>query len=285
MHKTDTFKAEEAFIETTIGPITKSHIIDKLCEENGVWKIPDSFFGDNGIKITTPHYSLSLTAPDSVRYLRFSHLKQNLHNPDSKSASFDQVPFVFENDIKVASSKAWSQIKLVHENEVIKERFADQDWTYLNHYRGSLDLRPGVSILKSDEGAAIPRERLTQNNKILFFKDVFLYEDDLGDFGYSSLRARVRVQKDCAFILMRSYIRIDNTRIRAIDNRYFIDFADYSLTREVTFSEGSYEEIVKAGFVFEHGFNNDLDQTDKVAPFLRVVSRHCERISIVTGAS
>ena len=40
----------------------------------------------------------------------------------------------------------------------------------------------------------IPKSRLGVDNKILHFKNLFLYEDDLGDFGYSRLRLRIRAQ-------------------------------------------------------------------------------------------
>lgn len=52
--------------------------------------------------------------------------------------------------------------------------------------------------LKNDEykiennTTEIPKSRLGVDNKILYFKNLFLYEDDLGDFGYSRLRLRLR---------------------------------------------------------------------------------------------
>ena len=69
---------------------------------------------------------------------------------------------------------------------------------------------------------------MTPSNPIQHYKDVLLYEDDLGDFGYCQLRVRMRAQKDCIFILVRSYARVDQTSVRILDNRYFIDFNDFN---------------------------------------------------------
>lgn len=67
---------------------------------------------------------------------------------------------------------------------------------------------------------------------MLHYKDILLYEDDLDDFGYSQLRLKARVQRDSIFILLRSYIRVDKTVIRVIDNRFFIDFLDFQKASE-----------------------------------------------------
>jgi hypothetical protein len=76
-------------------------------------------------------------------------------------------------------------------------------------------------------GNEIPKDRLTPENPIEHYKDILLYEDDLGDFGYSQLRVRLRAQKDSIFILLRSYVRVDQTSVRILDNRFFIDFNDF----------------------------------------------------------
>ena len=67
---------------------------------------------------------------------------------------------------------------------------------------------------------------------MLHYKDILLYEDDLGDFGFSQFRLKARVQNDSVFILTRSYIRVDKTVIRVLDNRYYIDFLDFEHDQE-----------------------------------------------------
>ena len=277
MFDKDSFTIENVEMNTSKGPITKASIIDEICSENKIWKLPDSFFGDNSILVSTPFYKLSLSSIESVKYLRYSHLISKLYNPDFQTSNLVQLPLVFQNDIKVSNSQNWTS--LTHDNLPIKEQTLDQDWTFLNHFPGFLSIFPSAKFTREISGMEIPKNRLGQENKILFYKDLFLYEDDLGDFGYSCLRVRFRVQKDCAFALMRSYVRIDGARIRSIDCRIFIDFADYSLTRELLYSDSTYQEIKDAGFVFEPGFNNDNDQTDKVARFLKPIGKFTERLA------
>lgn len=279
MVKTENFTIGEAHIHTSKGVITKSDQIDEITKNNQLSKIPDSFFGDNFIKINTPFYDINISAIDSCKYLKYSELKTKHFTKNETVNNFSQIPFFFVNDIKVSNSKTWSQLKILHGNELIKEQFLDQDWTYLNHYRGLIDISEKVTVKNETKNIEIPKNRLTQENKILFYSDLFLYEDDLGDFGYSCLRSRMRVQNDSAFILLRSYIRIDGNRIRSIDNRIFIDFEDYSIIREISFFDSTYQEIIEAGFMFEPGFNTDMEQTDKVNRFLKLVFKKCDKFT------
>ena len=118
---------------------------------------------------------------------------------------------------------------------------------------------------------------------------MLLYEDDLGDFGYSQLRVRLRAQKDSIFILLRSYVRVDQAAVRILDNRFFIDFNDYVenekkgndflnilflekkriLIKQTDFLEASWNEILSAGFTFNSSFNLDFNQSDKIARYLK----------------
>lgn len=114
---------------------------------------------------------------------------------------------------------------------------------------------------------------------------MLLYEDDLDDFGYSQLRVRLRAQKDSIFILLRSYVRVDNTAVRIVDNRFFIDFNDFEessekgtqapeapqkvLIKQTDYLEASWNEILSAGFTFNGAFNLDFNQSDQIAKYLK----------------
>ena len=68
---------------------------------------------------------------------------------------------------------------------------------------------------------------------------------------------------------MRSYIRVDSVIVRSIETRYFIDFSEnYSITRQFDCLECSWSEVVNKGFKFDTFFNLDVDQADKIIPFL-----------------
>ena len=92
----------------------------------------------------------------------------------------------------------------------------------------------------------------------MFYQDIIFYEDDLGDFGYCQFRLRFRVMQDCAFGLLRCYVRNDMMQIRCVDTRYFIDFKqnEYVL-RDFSVRENTYEELRDKGFLFTPEFNLD----------------------------
>ena len=62
---------------------------------------------------------------------------------------------------------------------------------------------------------------LGQDNPIKLYGQVLLYEDEFGDRGYSKSYVRFRVMKDCFFVLLRSYVRIDHVLVRILDTRIF----------------------------------------------------------------
>lgn len=58
-------------------------------------------------------------------------------------------------------------------------------------------------------------------NVIKHYGEVLLYEDELGDKGFSKVNVRFRVMEDCYLILLRSYVRVDHVLVRIFDTRIF----------------------------------------------------------------
>lgn len=67
----------------------------------------------------------------------------------------------------------------------------------------------------------IPLHMLGPDNPIMHFGEVILYEDELGDKGYSKVNVRFRVMNNCFFVLLRSYTRLDHVLVRIMDTRIF----------------------------------------------------------------
>lgn len=123
----------------------------------------------------------------------------------------------------------------------LQEEEADTDWAYSTLFKGEIsNINYNYEFNKDIE---IPKERLTPENPIQFYDDVYFYEDDLGDFGYTQFRCRYRVMEDCAFVLLRSYIRIDKVVIRIIDTRFFIDFNNNEIIRDFVIKEDIFDNI------------------------------------------
>lgn len=74
--------------------------------------------------------------------------------------------------------------------------------------------------------------------------------------------------EDCAFGLMRCYLRNDGMIIRSLDTRIFIDFSKDYILREFTVKESSYEDIALKGFKINSEFNNNEAQADVIQQYL-----------------
>lgn len=72
----------------------------------------------------------------------------------------------------------------------------------------------------------IPFDLLGEDNPILHYGEVVLFEDELGDKGFSRVNVRFRVMADCFFILLRSYTRVDHVMVRILDTRIFCRLSD-----------------------------------------------------------
>lgn len=227
------------FITVSEGPILPIDHIDKLQEkiENERQKLlnlpdelkaqnmPDMIFQDN-------LFALSYLRPDP-----------NLPNKSPKcESSFNNQPPLFtikftannalkyiqsENFdwIEVSSAKNWQQTR-----DLTKAPIKFQgNWTFSTTYTGCLDeyseqlgKNKQIKFERAPDNHSIDYSRLKdRSNPIAMSEDIVLYEDELDDNGQSQLRLRFRLMKDCFFILLRCYVRIDGVLIRMIETRLF----------------------------------------------------------------
>ena len=94
-------------------------------------------------------------------------------------------------------------------------------------------------LTNTEEG--LPLHRLGPSNPIIWSGEVFLFEDDLDDFGYSHGKYKLRVMKDCFYGIVRSYVRVDKVVIRLLETRIFHDFKSDHILRMFTIKEGTYD--------------------------------------------
>lgn len=69
---------------------------------------------------------------------------------------------------------------------------------------------------------------------------MYLFECDLDDCGYTVSNVRYRVMKDCFYVLLRYYLRVDGVRVRIYDTRIFHAFGDKHIHREFTHKESTW---------------------------------------------
>lgn len=148
---------------------------------------------------------------DAKLWSQRSQQKQNVHNHkiDSNTSCFGQ------NVVSVNASSEFNY-----------------DWTFSTPYTGSAFLYHNRINNKSDNvqwkqssTSLIELPLLTdQTQPILFFDDINLYEDDMHDNGYVSLKCKIRVMPTCFFILMTLFVRVDHVLVRVKEVRMFCKF-------------------------------------------------------------
>ncbi|XP_046583313.1 LOW QUALITY PROTEIN: TIP41-like protein [Haliotis rubra] len=74
---------------------------------------------------------------------------------------------------------------------------------------------------RSHPSERIDLEKLKLREKIMFYDDVLLFEDELSDNGSSILSVKIRVMPSSFFILLRFFMRVDNVMIRINDTRIY----------------------------------------------------------------
>ena len=108
-----------------------------------------------------------------------------------------------------------------------------------------------------------------------------LFEDELGDKGYSKSYVRYRVMKDCYFTLLRSYTRIDHVMVRIMDTRIYCPLeGECEIIRDFTLRESTYQQLKEKGFTFGSEWGLSQAQSDEVYPHLQMVSKHTDKIVI-----
>lgn len=82
---------------------------------------------------------------------------------------------------------------------------------------------------------------LAPENPILHFGEIYLFETDLEDCGYAMSKVRFRVMKDCWYVLLRYYLRIDGICVRVFDTRIFHAFGTDNIHREFQYRESTFD--------------------------------------------
>ncbi|XP_018570594.1 TIP41-like protein [Anoplophora glabripennis] len=213
---------------------TKSHILHSLCvttekcneklEEQCLLclytntlqlpHLPEMVFPNNKLTIVHPNGSfIEFNTLDALK--RVSNGKQPL---------------------KVAYAETWKESRLP---ENLEEKIKPFDWTFSTDYRGTLS--KSAVVMATDERIDI--EKLKQKEKILFYQELMLYEDELHDNGISSCTIKIRVMPSSFFVLLRFFLRVDNVMVRINDTRVFHDFNTDYILREYTNKECGVTEL------------------------------------------
>lgn len=143
------------------------------------------------------------------------------------------------------------------DSEDIRGVLKPYDWTYTTPYRGSLtqDVIPFAADHTDREAFTtskedLPLDKLRRPDPILFFDEVDLYEDELGDNGMSLLSIKVRVMPARLLLLARFFLRLDDVIFRVRDTRIYVEFETGQVIRDYTALEGVYSKLKEVLPVF-----------------------------------
>nr|XP_039268295.1 TIP41-like protein [Styela clava] len=194
------------------GPILKSDDAETLSRELELPQIPEMTFGQNAIKIShTNKFSIEFNAIDALRLV------------DNK-----------RDLMKVAAAKEWIESR--KDCEYIHQTVKPFDWTYSTNYKGTIIGEPEhVKVEETEE--KINLEKLKVREKIAFFEQAILFEDELADHGCAELSVKMRVMPSCFFVLMRFFLRVDGVLARTHDTRLYHEGGTNYLIREYSEKE------------------------------------------------
>ncbi|KAJ3290595.1 hypothetical protein HDU79_003123 [Rhizoclosmatium sp. JEL0117] len=212
-------------ISVTKAPILNAEQMDQLTSSKNLQvPYPEMFFGFNKLTMSNEATSgvvIDFSAVDALQCVEFG-----------STEAMDSV--------KVAFSKEWTE-KSEKLHGKIKQIAKPYDWTYTpKKYSGSVK---GPQQFTTTE-SKIDVEMLKRNDPILWYDEVVLYEDELGDNGSCTLTARVRVMPTCFLILLRYFLRVDGVLFRVHDTRLFHAFHSTTVIRETSTRECSYDRVL-----------------------------------------
>jgi len=153
--------------------------------------------------------------------------------------ALDALKYVSNGKINVqlACAEAWKESRS-ESSEYLEEKIKPFDWTFTTNYTGTIS---GFKVEETNE--RIDMDKLKQRDKIMFYHDLTLFEDELHDNGIAVDSVKIRVMPSSFFILLRYFLRIDNVMLRINDTRIYHEFGKNYLLREFTSREAKVQDI------------------------------------------
>ncbi|XP_018307473.1 TIP41-like protein [Mycetomoellerius zeteki] len=245
---------------------TQSHILHSKCSksENGC-----STNDTNACQFCVYSNALELPhMPDMV----FPNNVLSLKHEDGPLLQFnalDALRYVSNGKINVqlACAEAWKESRS-ESSEYLEEKIKPFDWTFTTNYTGTIS---GFKIEETNERIDI--DKLRQRDKIMFYHDLTLFEDELHDNGIAVSSVKIRVMPASFFILLRYFLRIDNVMLRINDTRIYHEFGKNYLLREFTSREAKVQDIRVSPALFL--------EPSTIAPHLPLIGSRYDKLMVL----
>ncbi|XP_034952052.1 TIP41-like protein [Chelonus insularis] len=214
---------------------TQSHILHSKCSKN-----EESCSNDeNPCQFCVYNKALEMPHMPDMVFPNNILCLQHENNAKIEFNALDALKRVSNGkiNIQLAYAEVWKESRSECK-EYLEEKIKPFDWTFTTDYMGTMT---GIKEETTDE--KIDLEKLKRKDKILFYHDLTLFEDELHDNGIASCSVKIRVMPESLFILLRYFLRIDNVMLRVNDTRIYHEFQKNYLLREYTSREASIKDI------------------------------------------
>ena len=287
------------FHVTNISHILSSKDRDKWSADLGI-PLPDILFGESKIAImfndnaviqwstmdilkgikkgSWPTYTSSPLEPVEIAAAK-EWRRHGLYRPTLHS-SIDNFSIVSGHS-PIESESSSDSILYVHGCTV-----APHDWTFTSSlYHGTLDSRiVSVNFMHGSIFDEFDKDMLLRHDPIQYSKYIVFYEDELGDHGTSIFTVRLRIMPNCFLLLARSYVKLQDVLIRAIETRIMGKLDHGPLYRDISTKEIAWvsdEKLFEAlGCASREVWQQLQSDEDAICSRLPIVSTRSERLDI-----
>ncbi|WWD07480.1 hypothetical protein V865_005581 [Kwoniella europaea PYCC6329] len=243
-----TIKIGQWEIETVKKPILNGKEID-VAEKSLNLPLPEMTFGNNSLSLSySPSSSSSSSSTSNDKDENGVQLRFDSMEALSGVATGEGWEERVGGGVKVSMAEKWSSKSSSNsfsgDSPIPTKPVKPHDWTFSTCYPGSVS---GPSSFKPSPTHSLPLPLLARQDpildRILFYDDVPLFEDELHDNGESILNVRIRVMPHSFFILLRLFLRVDNVLFRIHDVRVYHAFGSDEIVREVSGMEVGYDQV------------------------------------------
>ncbi|XP_015517261.1 TIP41-like protein [Neodiprion pinetum] len=169
-------------------------------------------------------------------------------------------------NLQLACAEAWKESRS-ESSEYLEEKVKPFDWTFTTDYMGTMK---GFDVVETSE--KIDVNKLKQKEKILFYHDLTLFEDELHDNGIAVCSVKIRVMPSSFFVLLRYFLRVDNVMLKINDTRLFYEFGQDYLLREFTSREDKVANLRVSPVIFT--------EPNEIAQYLPITKSKCHKLTI-----
>lgn len=205
-------------ITTIKDHILQSSALESIEKELAIPQLPEMLFGNNLLKVEhIAGFGIAFNAVDALKKV------------DTKQES-----------LQVAAAESWQKAR--SDCEFLKKVIKPFDWTFTTDYNGTIT-SSGPEITVTQTTDCIDIEKLKVREKIHFYEDITLFEDELADNGIATLGVKIRVMQSSFFLLMRFFLRVDGVLIRMNDTRVYHEAGSNFMLREYSSKEKKISEL------------------------------------------